>query len=130
MVQIEIIGNLGADVKTVNSNGNTFHSFNICDNRKVGDTEVSQWYGCTLNRASENLLKYLVKGQSVFVRGIPRFRVFDSAVHHCKMVAIDVMVNEVTLIGGKPEQNTREESTNTAVKTGDNYEDVENQMPF
>lgn len=37
------------------------------------------------------------------VRGIPRFRIFDSAVHHCKMVAIDVIVNEITLVGAKPD---------------------------
>ena len=42
MVQIEIIGNLGADVKRVDNQGQTFWSFNVCDNRKVGDKEVSQ----------------------------------------------------------------------------------------
>lgn len=117
MVEIEIIGNLGADVKRLSSNGKEFYSFNVCDNKKVGETEVTQWYGCTLNKASENLLKCLVKGQVVFVRGIPRFRIFDSAVHHCKMVAIDVMVNELHLVGAKPkeevlnEQNTEEDNT-------------------
>lgn len=104
MVQIELIGNLGANVARVDANGSTFFSFNVCDNRKVNDTETSQWYSCSLNKPSENLLKYLVKGQQVFVRGVPRYRIFDSAVHRCKMVAIDVFVNELQLIGRAPEQ--------------------------
>ena len=104
MVQIEIIGNIGADCKKVESNGTQFFSFNVCDNRKVGDSEVSMWYGCNVNKVSDNLLKYLKKGQQVFVRGVPRYRVFDSAVHHCKMVAVDVFVNEIQLVGAAPKQ--------------------------
>lgn len=110
MVEIEIIGNIGADVKKVDYNGTSFYSFNVCDNKKVGDNEVSQWYGCNINRVSENLLKYLRKGQQVFVRGIPRYRVFDSAVHHCKMVAVDVLVNEIQLVGAAPKDNSEEEN--------------------
>lgn len=102
MVQIEIIGNLGADVKRVDNQGQMFWTFNVCDNRKVGDKEVSQWYGCNLNKPSEKLLQYLVKGQQVFVRGIPRYRIYDSAIHRCKMVAVDVIVNEIQLIGAAP----------------------------
>lgn len=115
MVSIEIIGNIGADAKKVSSNGAEFVSFNVCDNRKVGEDETTMWYGCTINRCSENLLKYLVKGQSVFVRGIPRYRIFDSAVHHCKMVAVDVIVNEVQLVGAAPKNTpeTTEDKQNT-----------------
>lgn len=108
MVSIEIIGNIGADVKKVDYNGSSFYSFNVCDNRKVDDTETSMWYGCNLNRVSDNLLKYLKKGQQVFVRGIPRYRIFDSAVHHCKMVAVDVIVNEIQLVGAAPKESTQE----------------------
>lgn len=106
MVSIEIIGNLGADVRKVDNNGASFYSFNVCDNRKVGETEQSQWYGCNLNKVSDKLLPYLKKGQQVFVRGIPRYRVFDSAVHHCKMVAVDILVNEIQLVGAAPKEET------------------------
>ena len=102
MVQIEIIGNLGDDVKRVDYQGTTFFTFNVCDNRKVNGQEQSMWYGCNINRASDELLQFLVKGQGVFVRGIPRYRIFDSAVHHCKMVAVDILVNEIQLVGGSP----------------------------
>lgn len=102
MVSIELIGNLGADVKRVDANGVTFFSFNVCDNRKVNGNETSMWYTCNLNKVSDKLLPYLKKGQGVFVRGVPRYRVFDSAVHHCKMVGVEVFVNEIQLIGQAP----------------------------
>lgn len=102
MVSIEIIGNLGVDIEKVQANGTEFYSFNVCDNRKVNGQEVSMWYGCNLNKVSDKLLPYLKKGQGVFVRGIPRYRIFDSAKYHCKMVAVDVLVNEIQLVGAAP----------------------------
>ena len=112
MVNIEIIGNIGADAKVVNYNGSQFVSFNVCDNRKVNDQEVSMWYGCNLNKCNENLFKYLKKGQQVFVRGIPRYRIFDSALHRCKCVAVDVLVNDIQLIGAAPKQEQNEQGNN------------------
>lgn len=112
MVSIELIGNLGADVKKVDANGVSFYSFNVCDNRKVNGTEQSMWYTCNLNRPSDKLLPYLVKGQGVFVRGVPRYRIFDSAIYHCKMVAVDVFVNEIQLVGQAPSQNQSESNAN------------------
>lgn len=102
MVAIELIGNIGADVKVVNNNGKSFATFNVCDNRRVGDQEVSQWYTCNLNTYSEKLLQYLKKGQNVFVRGVPVYRIFDSALHRCKMVGVSILVNDITLVGAAP----------------------------
>lgn len=113
MVSIEIIGNLGADVKRVDANGSAFYSFNVCDNRKVNGTETSMWYTCNLNKVSDKLLPYLKKGQGVFVRGVPRYRIFDSAVHHCKMVAVEVFVNEIQLIGQAPTDSNQPTSDGT-----------------
>ena len=106
MVSIEIIGNLGADARVVDANGARFVSFNLADNRKVNGTEQTQWYGCNINRDCTNLMPYLKKGQCVFVRGLPKFRIFDSSVHHCKMVAVDVFVNEIQLVGGSQENKS------------------------
>ena len=111
MVSIEVIGNIGADAKVVNYNGTQFVSFNVCDNRKGNGQEVSQGYGCNINKVNDNLMKYLVKGQQVFVRGVPRYRVFDSAVHRCKCVAIDIFVNDIQLVGAAPTSNNQEDST-------------------
>lgn len=121
MVTIEVIGNLGANAEVKEYQGTKFVSFNVCDNRKVGDKEVSQWYGCTLNKWSEKLLPYLKKGQCVFLRGVPRYRIFDSALHRCKMVAVDIMVNDIQLIGAAPSDASQE---NDAPKQDNN------ELPF
>lgn len=104
MVAIEIIGNLGADARIVETAGAKFVTFNVADSRKVDGKEVTQWYGCNINRDCSKLMPYLVKGQGVFVRGMPRYRIFDSAIHHCKMVAVDVFVNDIQLVGSSPKQ--------------------------
>lgn len=113
MVSIEVIGNLGADAKVVDYQGSKFISFNVCDNRKVNGEEKSMWYGCNINKVNENLLKYLVKGQQVFVRGIPKYRIFDSAIHRCKCVAVDILVNDIQLIGAAPTANNQPNNTPT-----------------
>lgn len=116
---IEIIGNIGADIKEENFQGKTFYSFNVACNSKYNDREYTQWYGCTMQRVSDNLRKYLVKGQAVFVRGVPRYRVFDSAVHRCKMVGISIFVNEIELCGSAPERkdNTQANDSTPAANT-------------
>lgn len=121
MVNIEIIGNIGADAKVVNYNGSQFVSFNVCDNRKVNDQEISMWYGCNINKCNENLFKYLKKGQQVFVRGIPRYRIFDSALHRCKCVAVDILVNDIQLIGSAPKQEQNQQEDNAVEEQPEVY---------
>lgn len=104
MVAIEIIGNLGADARVVEACGTKFVTLNVADSRKVDGKEVTQWYGCNINRDCSRLLPYLIKGQCVYVRGMPRYRIFDSAVHRRKMVAIDVFVSDIQLVGSSPKQ--------------------------
>lgn len=131
MVAIELIGNIGADVKVVNNNGKTFATFNVCDNRKVGNQEVSQWYTCNLNSYSDKLLQYLKKGQNVFVRGIPVYRIFDSAVHRCKMVGVSILVNDITLVGAAPQSNEADPvETHPTEKPSTQNSGDESPLPF
>lgn len=118
MVAIEIIGNLGADAEVVNANGAQFVAMRVADNRKVNGQEHTQWYKLTLNRVPDKLMQYLKKGQSVFARGVPRFGIYDSAQHHCKMVDVTIMVNEIQLVGAAPQAQpaqTDSESTGEQV---------------
>lgn len=104
MVAVELIGNLGSNAEIVKSNGSEFVSFNVCDNRKVGNKEIQQWYTCNLNKSDSKIVPCLTKGQGVFVRGVPVYRIFDSAKYHCKMMGISILVNEIHLVGGKPQE--------------------------
>lgn len=109
MVKIELIGNLGSDAKVVSANGTQFVTFNVADNRKVNNQEVTQWYSCNINRDVSKLMQYLVKGQNVFVRGVPRYRIFDSSKFHCKMVGVEIFVDEIQLVGSAPESQPEPE---------------------
>ena len=114
MVQIELIGNIGADAQVVNTNGASFVSFRVAENRQVNGQEQTMWYECTMNNYSEKLLQYLKRGQCVFVRGLPRFRIFDSAKYHCKMVGVTIMVNELQLVGAQPKTEGEPEAKENA----------------
>lgn len=105
MIAIELIGNLGADASVVNNNGASFVAFRVAHSRKVKGGEVTDWYDVTMNQCSEKLLSYLVSGQCVFVRGIPTYRIFDSAKYHCKMVGVTIMANNVELVGAAPKKD-------------------------
>lgn len=131
MVAIELIGNIGADVKVVNNNGRSFATFNVCDNRRVGEQEVSQWYTCNLNTYSEKLLQYLKKGQNVFVRGVPVYRIFDSALHRCKMIGVSILVNDITLVGAAPKnEETAPTEPQPVEQPSAQNSDSETPLPF
>lgn len=117
MVSIELIGNLGADLEMHVYNGKKFASMRVAQNSTVNGSKVTDWYEVTLNEPSVNLIKYLVKGQCVFVRGIPRYRIYDSAVNHCKMVGVTIMANEIQLVGAAPKvDETRQDPESEAEK--------------
>ena len=116
MIQMEIIGNLGANAEVVSTNGTSFVSFRVAENRSVNGKESTTWVECTMNTCSEKLLQYLVKGQCVFARGLPRFRIFDSAKYHCKMVGVTLMVNELQLVGAQPKQEEQPENDPDGLK--------------
>lgn len=119
MVKIELIGNLGADARTVSANGATFVSFNVADNRKVNGQEVTQWYSCNINRDVSKLMQYLVKGQNVYVRGTPRYRIVDSSVQHMKIISIDIFVDELQLIGASPKVQPEQQAEPEREATGE-----------
>ena len=70
MLQLEIIGNLGADAQVMTSNGKPFVSFNVAHTERwQGEDgvkhEQTQWVSGALNGDGGNLLQYLKKGTTV-----------------------------------------------------------------
>lgn len=106
MAKIEFIGNLGADALLQTTNGRQFVSFNVADTEVYTDSqgqrqERTSWISCTLAGDGGNLLQYLVKGKTVYVRGYMSTRVFNSAKHHMMMAGVNCRVLEIELIGGQ-----------------------------
>lgn len=103
MLRLELIGNLGSDAQVREANGTRFVSFNVAHSVKKNDTEITTWVGCTLSYVNDNLVKYLVKGQCVYVTGTISLRTYkgkDGMIH----AGVDCRVDSVQLIGGRPQQ--------------------------
>lgn len=105
MQKLEVIGNLGADAEVKTYNGGEFVSFRVADTRQVmvngQSTQQTTWFDCTMNGNGGGLLKFLKAGVKVFVSGRPEYRIFDSAKYRCKMVGVQIYVNQVELCGYK-----------------------------
>lgn len=110
MEKIEIIGNLGADIREEIYNGEKFYAFNVGCSYGRDDKKVTTWYSCSSSRLPEGMLQYMVRGKKVFVRGIPRYRVFDSAKFHCKMVGVSIIVQELELLGDAAQQTDTQQA--------------------
>lgn len=99
MLRLQIIGNLGADAQVREFNGARFVSFNVAHSVKRGDVEITTWIACTMSYVNENLLKYLVKGQSVFVDGSASLRTYkgrDGMIH----AGVDCRADSINLVFG------------------------------
>lgn len=110
MLTLEVIGNLGANAELRAENGKEYIVFNVAhtDRRTASDgqtVERATWVSCFLSASRRNILPYLVKGTRVFVRGLMSTRIYDSAVHHCKMVGLSLYATDLELCGS-PIQST------------------------
>lgn len=104
MQKIIVTGNLGADAVVQNYQGNSFVAFRIASTEKFNNNGTQEsrttWYDCTWNRTDSKVLPFLKKGQKLLIIGRPSYRLYDSAVHHCKMVGISVFCETIELCGG------------------------------
>lgn len=103
MLNLEMIGNIGGEAKPVaNRSGGTSYAISVCQSVKKG--EQGQWVTAFV---SESLYKaigeYLVKGQSVFLRGAARHKVFTNSKTGDSTVDVTVSADTIRLLGGKPE---------------------------
>lgn len=104
MLKLQVIGNLGADARVINTNGNEFVSFRVAHTETFTENGQKQsrtvWVDVTLNGNGGNLLQFLKKGAKVFVDGYPSYRIYDSAQYRCKMVGVQLSARSIELCGG------------------------------
>lgn len=108
MLQFTVIGNIGGDAELHNENGNEFVTFKVAHNerytRQDGTTaDVTTWVSCVMNGKNENLTKYLVKGQQVWVCGDGSVRTYHSKTQHQMVAGVDIRVRQIQLLGAKPD---------------------------
>lgn len=120
MLQLTIIGNLGADAQVKEANGKKFVSFNVAHSEKWVDRDGvihdnTQWVGCALPGDGGNLLPYLKTGTTVMVTGNLKTRVYPSEKARGYVAGLDIAVKQLELVGGRTDavptrlQNSRGE---------------------
>lgn len=102
MLNLQVIGNLGADAEKRESNGRAFTTFRVAHSeRRTDGTEVTTWASCVLNGDGGSLTQYLKKGTKVFVSGRMRVRTFSSPKTHQIEAGIDISVDRIELCGSQ-----------------------------
>lgn len=109
MLQLTIIGNLGADAEVKEVNGKKFVSFNVAHTERwVDDTgtihESTQWVGCALSGDGGNLLQYLKRGTTIYAVGRLKTRVYSSEKARAMVAGLDLSVQHIELVGGKADE--------------------------
>lgn len=75
MLQIEVIGNIGADAEIKEFNGKKYVSFNVAHSERRKDAngttvESTTWVSVLSFGDGGGLTQYLKRGAKVFVRGV------------------------------------------------------------
>lgn len=105
MLQLTIIGHLGADAEIKQSNGHQFVSFRVAHSEAFSSAdgqrkERTQWVSCALNGDGGNLFQYLKKGTQVCVVGNATFGVASSQIQRAMVATCNVHVRSIELLGG------------------------------
>lgn len=110
MLQVSVIGNLGADVQVKSKNGNSFLCFNVAHTARVKSSngemvDQTQWVSVTMNHYSENFAKYLVRGTKVYVYGKLFSRIWRDN-QGISNVGLNVLADIVELCGSKADASS------------------------
>lgn len=105
MLQVSVIGNLGADAQVKSKNGNSFLCFNVAHTARVKNSngeavDQTQWVSVTMNHYSENFAKYLVRGTKVYVFGKLFSRIWRDN-QGISNIGLNVLADIVELCGSK-----------------------------
>lgn len=104
MLQVIVIGNVGADAEKKNLNGSEFTTFRVAHNDRWKDQEGREhnntvWVDCTLN-GHPAVADYIKAGTQLAVIGTANLRVYSSAKDRCMKAGLQVSVRSVELLGG------------------------------
>ena len=101
MIQLNVLGNLGADAEAKEINGKKRISFRVASNRKRNGTDITIWVSVLADyEYHKNLLPYLTKGQNVFVSGDGDFNIFQRRDGNFAMDVSIAFPNILQLAGG------------------------------
>lgn len=105
MLQVTLIGNVGADAVRKAGDGYEFVSFRVCHNDRYTDSagvrhESTMWVDCVMDKDAK-VAVYLKAGTQVYVTGSLSLRVYSSAKDRCMKAGATIRVQRLELLSGK-----------------------------
>lgn len=119
-------GNLGRDCRTGSAGNTAVCNFAVAVKSGYGDNEQTIWIDCALwgQRAEGRLPEFLKKGQQVAVSGELGTREHEGKTY------LTCRVNDVSLVGGKPEQQAAPQQQSAPVQQAAAQDDLDGDIPF
>lgn len=113
MIQIQVIGNLGANAEVRVHNGNKFVSFRVASTRRYTKSDGTQvedttWVACVLNGDGGQLTQYLTKGRKVYVSGDGGIEIYSSPKEHRMVSRMTCSVRSIELLGSNDKQQEQQ----------------------
>lgn len=107
MLNVNLIGYLGADAEVKSANGKEFIAFRVAHTDRWTDQEGkthenTTWVDCIMN-GTPAVKNYLVRGTLVYVTGNCNLRVYSSPKDKCMKAGMSINVTKLDLLGGKPD---------------------------
>lgn len=107
--KVLLLGNVGKDPEIKSSAGGTIiASFSLATADRAKDqtgnwVDKTEWHNLVaFNRTAEIVRDYVKKGTQIFVEGKIQTRSYDDKNSGQKKYFTEIIVNELTLLGGKP----------------------------
>ena len=99
MKQITIAGNIGKNAETRSTGENRVTGWTVAVEDRQGREKTTIWFDCAMwGSRGEALAQYLTKGSKVAVSGDLSKREHDGKTY------LTIRADQVTLMGGKPEE--------------------------
>ena len=105
MLQVQLIGNVGADAVRKSGDGYEFVSFRVCHNERFTGQdgvahESTMWVDCILDKDAK-VAEYLKAGTMVYVTGSLKLRVYSSEKDRCMKAGATIRVSRCELLSAK-----------------------------
>jgi single-strand DNA-binding protein len=120
-----LLGHVGKDPDIRSTNGGTIvASFSLAtaDRQKDGQgnwQDRTEWHNLVaFNRAAEIIRDYVRKGSLLLIEGKIQTRTWDDRESGQKKHRTEILINDLTLLGGRPEDEGRVSNGRSPARTG------------
>lgn len=129
------ISNVGRDAEVrFLPNGKPVTQFSIAVTSGYGEKQITSWVNCSMfGDRGEKIAQYITKGTKVGVTGEITLRAYK-AKDGAEKSSLELRVNDLTLLGGKPESGTQSDSDkssgNSSANDSSNFDNFDDDIPF